>query len=234
MADEDDGLAHFFQCPDVFAELLRLLRRQDGGGLVQNDILRVTHQHLQDLDALLLAHRHAAHGLLRVQLDAVCAARLLNVGQRRRLVDGAAPAGWLGAHNGVLPDLQRGHQHEMLIHHADTAGAGVLRAAQLYRPAVQTDLARGGLQRAAENIHQGGLSRTVLAHDGVYRALFEGDVHILQCELAKEVLGDPAHGDSLHIPCPFMQGPAPLRWSICTAVQALMSRNALPRRAADQ
>ena len=234
MADEDDGLAHFFQRPNVFAELLRLLRRQDGGRLVQNDILRIAHQHLQYLDALLFTHRHAAHRLLWVQLNAVCPACLLDVGQRCRLVNGAAPAGGLGTHNGILPDLQRGHQHEMLIHHADTAGAGVLRAAQLHRLAVQPDLARGGLQCTAENIHQGGLSRTVFTYDGVYRALFEGDVHILQCELAKEVLGDPAHGDSLHIPVLSCKGLHRWRWSICTAVQALMFRSALPRRAADQ
>ena len=55
VADEDDRLAVRLEAADDPEQLLRLLRRQHGGRLVEDEDVRAAVERLQDLDALLLA-----------------------------------------------------------------------------------------------------------------------------------------------------------------------------------
>ena len=93
VADEDDRLPLLGQAPDDREQLLRLLRGQHGGRLVEHEDVGAAVERLQDLDALLLADRDVlddrarvdcepeagrdlAHALLGrgvVEQDAVCA-----------------------------------------------------------------------------------------------------------------------------------------------------------------
>ncbi len=54
--DEDDRLAFIAKLLQVAKQLVGFLRREDRGGLIQNENFRVAIQQLQDFDSLLHAH----------------------------------------------------------------------------------------------------------------------------------------------------------------------------------
>jgi hypothetical protein len=70
VADEDDRQALRHHLRQHLKQALALLRRQHGGGFVQDQDARAPVQRLQDLDALALAHRQAAHAGIGVHLQA--------------------------------------------------------------------------------------------------------------------------------------------------------------------
>ena len=61
MADEDDAASAFSQPAQEQEDLLRFLRCEHGRGLVEDQDARIAVQRLEDLDALLLAHRQCAY-----------------------------------------------------------------------------------------------------------------------------------------------------------------------------
>ena len=60
-------------------ELVRLLGRQDRGGLVQNEDVRAAVEHLDDLNGLLLGNGHIVDLLRRVDIEAVGTADLADL-----------------------------------------------------------------------------------------------------------------------------------------------------------
>ena len=70
MADEDDRLALLGQALDDREQLLRLLRRQHGGRLVEDEDVGAAVERLQDLDPLLLADRDVLDERARVDGEA--------------------------------------------------------------------------------------------------------------------------------------------------------------------
>ena len=130
-------------------------------------------QHLQDLDALLLADRQV--GDLRVGIDGepVFARQPRQLGARRGEAAGQQrPA--LGAQHQVLQHGEGVDQHEMLVHHADAVGDRVVRAVHAHRLAVDADLAGIGAIEPVEDAHQRRLAGAVLADDAGDRALLDG------------------------------------------------------------
>ena len=70
-------------------------------------------------------------------------------------------------------------QAEMLEHHADAQGTGLLRVAHLYRPVVPVDLAAVGLDRAIDDLHQRRFAGAVFAQYGVRFAGLHHERHIV-------------------------------------------------------
>ena len=65
--------------------------------------------------------------------------------------------------NDVLGDRERRHQHEMLVHHSDAVGDGIVRTVDANRLAVDPNLALVRLVQAVDDVHQRRLARAVLA-----------------------------------------------------------------------
>ena len=149
--------------------MVGLLRREDTGGLVQDQDVGAAEQGLEDLDPLLHAHRQLRDRGVEVDLQPVVALERLDLGP------GAGDAALqgdatLGAQQQVLQDGERLDQHEMLVDHADAGLDRILRAANGPLLPVDQDLAAVGLVEAVEDVHQRRLAGAVLADDAVDRA----------------------------------------------------------------
>ncbi len=115
VGDEDEGVPLLLQLAEVREERVHLLRHEHGRGLVEDDHLRAAVEHLQDLHPLPLADPESLDELVRVEVEAVGARDLLDLGAR--LVADAVQL--LGAERDVLEHGQVVGQHEVLEDHAD-------------------------------------------------------------------------------------------------------------------
>src|SRR5439155_11488997 len=70
VADEDDAGALRREPPEHGEDLLGLLRREHGGGLVEHDDVRVAVERLEDLHALLPPNRKAGDSQIGIDLGA--------------------------------------------------------------------------------------------------------------------------------------------------------------------
>ena len=119
-------------------QLARLLRREHGGRLVEDQDVGAAVERLQDLDALLLADRDLRDERGRVDREAELAAR-------SRATRCSAPRSSrrkpslrrLHAEHDVLGDGHHRDQHEVLVHHPDPRVDRVLRRAERDGLAVQ-------------------------------------------------------------------------------------------------
>jgi hypothetical protein len=149
-----------------------LLRGEDGGGLVQDQQLRVLHQAAHDLDPLPLAHRELPDLAARLERQAIGARgrgeAFGDARQRRGLVEGERH---------VLGDCHRLEQGEVLEHHPDAEPARGARARQRDGRAVPQDASGIRLEQAVEDLHQRGLARAVLAEQRVDLARHHREVH---------------------------------------------------------
>src|SRR5207249_8821680 len=194
VADEDDARALRAKLPEHAEDLARLLRREDGGRLVEDEDPRVAVDRLEDLNALLLADGElidAGRGLdiepqlLREQPDPL-----------RRLgeVEDLADANDLLSENDVLGDREDRDQHEVLVHHADPACDRVGGVADRHGPAVDADLAFVRRDEAVEDVHERRLARAVLAEQRVDLAFAEVEVdRVVRERPGREALRDAPH-----------------------------------------
>ena len=134
--DEDDRLPLGLERLDDLEELLRLLRREHGGRLVEDEDLGAAVERLQDLDALLLADRDRSRPARRVERRGRTAARARARAARRRRCRGRA-ARRLGREHDVLGDRHDRDEHEVLVHHPDPEVDRVARRADR-RPACRS------------------------------------------------------------------------------------------------
>ena len=120
--DEDDRLALRLQRLDDREQLARLLRRQHGGGLVEDEDVGAAVERLQDLDALLLADADRLDRGRRAAPRARTAARARATRfSAASMVDERA-AVRLDAEHDVLGDRHHRDEHEVLVHHPDRRG----------------------------------------------------------------------------------------------------------------
>jgi hypothetical protein len=102
----------------------------------------------------------------------------------------------------VFGDGERGHQHEVLVHHADAQIDGPLRVLNLDCATVQQNLAVGRLLQAVEDLHEGALPRAVFTHQRVDFPLFHGKIHPFVGDHAVGVdFGDLLHFDERRHGC---------------------------------
>ena len=104
VGDEDDGLAFGAELGEVGEEVVRLLRGEDGGGLVQDQDVRLAIEELQDFDALLHANGKLFDGPVPFDRQAVLAGQGFQAGAGAGAID-HAPAERFGAEQDVI---QRG------------------------------------------------------------------------------------------------------------------------------
>ncbi len=152
---------------------------------------RLPIERLEQLDALLLAHREvldAGRGIDR-QLQ------LFREGADARLgglqVEGEGGAG-LDPQDDVLGHRHRLDQHEVLVDHADAEGDGVVGARDAAHLAVDQHVARVGRVEAVGDAHGGRLAGAVLADEGVDGARLDLEVDAVVRQDAAEALGDVA------------------------------------------
>ena len=163
------------QAADDLEQLLRLLRRQHGGRLVEDEDVRLAVERLEDLDALLLADGDV--------LDPRAAGRRRARSARRSRGRAAPPRSMssrtpdarrlLGEHD-VLGDGHHRDEHEVLVHHPDARLDRVVRRAEPHRLALDRDLALVRVVEPVEDVHQRRLAGAVLAEERVHLALDRG------------------------------------------------------------
>ena len=118
--------------------------REHGGRLVEDQDVGLAEQRLDELDALLLADREVADLGVGVDASPYCVAELAD--PAAGLVDvEQPPLGELVAEDHVLGDREHRDQLEVLVHHADAAGDGVVDAVE----AAPARRARGSCPRRA-------------------------------------------------------------------------------------
>ena len=156
-------------------------------GLVEDGELGFQHSHLEDFVAFLLATREAlvdgAVGELRIQLHdlALLAHQLEEVGG----VHGLQSLIFALLVDGGLHEVGHGHTGNLhrILEREEQPLVGAVFGLHLQEVlAVEDGLAAGHLVEriAHEDGTQGGLSRTVRSHDGVYLTVADGEVDTFQ------------------------------------------------------
>jgi hypothetical protein len=164
VGDQHDGDAAIAQQAQDLQQPVGLLRGEHRARFVQNENPRAAHEHLEDLDPLLFAHRQIGNARVWIDRQPVFAGEPRQFGPcRRQAVGQQCPA--LGAQNEVLQHGETVDQHEMLVDHADAVADGVARPRHLDRPSIDQDLAGIGAIEPVEDAHQGRLAGPVLTHD---------------------------------------------------------------------
>ena len=187
VGNDDDGLAVGAHVAQHLEELVRLLRGQNSGRLVQNQDVGPAVENLDDLNGLLLRDGHVVDLLGRVDVESVPVADLLNPFVGR-------------SHIELLPlveskdDIFRGGEYVdqlvVLVDHADLVVECVLRAADRDRLSADQDLAVVGEVDACEHIHQRGLAAAVFAEQGQNLAVIDRQVDPVVGDNRAKTLGD--------------------------------------------
>ena len=193
VADEDDRRAALLQALDDSEQLARLLRRQHGGRLVEDQDVGAAVERLQDLDALLPADADALDLRGRVDREAVLRRDLAHALDRLAVVEQHARLGRLDLEHDVLGDRHHRDQHEVLVHHPDPAVDRVLGRAEHDLLAVEQDLALVGPVEAVEDVHQRRLARAVLAEEREHLALAQVEIDLVVRDDPGEPLRDAPH-----------------------------------------
>ena len=189
--DEDDRLPLGLEGFDDLEELLRLLRREDRGRLVEDEDLRAPEERLQDLRTLLLADRDLLDPGARVDGQPESLRQLADLPLGLADVEHRAAARLVREHD-VLRDRHHRDEHEVLVHHADPEVDRVARRADLDLVAAQKDLALVGRVEPVEDVHERRLAGSVLAQEGVHLAGRQLEVDLVVRDDSREPLGDAA------------------------------------------
>ena len=190
VADEDDGHALAGQRAQDPEELERLLRREHGSRLVEDQDLRAAEEGLQDLDPLLLADADVLDARVRVDGELERLGDLLDALFGGVLVEEHLLARWLDPEHDVLGDRHHRDQHEVLVDHPDPEVDRIAGRAHLDRLAVDEDLALVRPVEAVEDVHQRRLPRPVLAEESVHLAAPQVEVDAVVRDHAREALRD--------------------------------------------
>ncbi len=196
VGDKQDALALLGQAPHDVHQLVNLPGCEHGGGLVKDEDLVVAVQHLEDFHPLLHAHRDVLDVGIRVDAQAILP------GQPHHLLPGLVHLehtvlGGFHPQHDVLQHREIMHQLEMLVHHADAQGVGVVGVAHLHGLAVLADLSPVGLVQAKQDAHQRGLAGAVFAQQGVNLSPPQLQRDVIIGADAGKILGDVEHFDDI-------------------------------------
>ena len=192
--DEQDGRAARAQAAQRGEERVCFLRREHGGGLVQDQDACAAVQGFEDLQPLAFTDRQVRYLRIQVDLHAGVVHQHVELGPHLGARGVQAPAG-LGPQHHVVQRAQRVHEHEVLVHHADAQGNRLAAAGDARGLALDLDLARIGLVEAVEDGHQRALAGAVFTDDAVHSAGGHAQLHVAVGLHGAEALVDVAHLD---------------------------------------
>ena len=120
VGDEDDGRARGGERADDPEQLLGLARGQHRTRLVEDEDVALSVQRLEDLDALSDADRQVLDLGVGIHIELVLLRELDDALARRRPIERAErPADGLRAQRHGLDHVEHGHEHEVLVDHAN-------------------------------------------------------------------------------------------------------------------
>ena len=191
MRDDHNRLSLLAHRAEDRKKFFDLLRREHGGGLVQNQQPGLAVERLQQLHALLLAHRQVFNDGVGIHRQLEVCGQSADARAGFGQIERERRAGF-GAQHDVFGHRHRVDEHEMLMHHANAERDGVLRPRDAPHLPVDENLAAVGGIEAVRDAHRGGLPRAVFADDGVNRSGLDRDVDVIVRQHAAEALRDTA------------------------------------------
>ena len=194
VGDDDHRHALLLEAQHQIQQRPGILLVQGGGGLVQDQQLGLLCQGLGDFHQLLLAGADGLDLDLAALLQAHHLQVFVRLGVGRVPIDGELVAA-LVAQVHVLADGHLGHQRQLLVDDDDAQLLGILDVRELADLPVVDDVALVGAVGidAAEDVHQRGFARAVLAHQCVNLTFLHLEVDVVQGLYAREGLGDVLH-----------------------------------------
>ena len=202
VGDVDDAHAVVAQSADEGEEQLLLGAAKGGGGLVQDQHLGGLGAGPGDLHHLALARRQRP-GLPRgIERDAEPVKNGPGLCHHRGLVEPEpARPHRLAPDQQVLGHGPVGQDGEFLKDGMDACDLGLGGGGEAHLAPLEPHRARIGRKQARGDLHQGGLARAVLAHEGVDLARPQVEARAVEGEDARKALGDVAeiqkHGPPL-------------------------------------
>ena len=167
VGDDNERLAVCLHVPHDVKKPVRLLRGEDGRGLVQNEDVGTPVEYLDDLHRLLFRDRHIIDLFLRVDDKAVLVTDLPDLPGGGLQVQSAL---FLQTQHHVFRGSEHIHQLKMLMDHADAAGKGIFGRGNGHRLTLDVDLTLVREIDAGEHVHQRGLAAAVFAQQRQYFA----------------------------------------------------------------
>ncbi len=166
------------------------MRGEHGRGLVENEDLGVVAEGLEDLDALLRADGEVLDRSRGVDVEVVLIGQGDDAFGGAAVVDEGPGLDGLAAEDDVVGNREDRDEHEVLVHHADSLGHGVLGVANGHDLVVDEYLTAVGRDHAVEHVHERGLARAVLSEQAVYLPWLDDEVDIPVGRERTEVLVD--------------------------------------------
>ena len=193
MGDDDNSLSVRAHVAQDGEEFFRLLRRQDSGGLIEDENIRSAVEGFDDLHSLLLGDRHLIDLAVWIDLEAIGVADRADALRSCRPVQTAL---LLQPENDILRSRKDIHQFEMLVDHTDPVAEGIPGGTDRDFLPVDKDLPFIGVVDPGKHIHEGRLSAAVFSENGEDLAPSDIQIDVIISDDRAESLPDAAqrHG----------------------------------------
>ena len=182
MGDVDNAAAPASKHIDDLEQMLNLVLRQRGGGLVKDNNFRVIRNCFCNFYHLALGNGHGAHDGLGIDLNAQLVkhrhggvVHFLLTGEGQALCHHGEAAQPHVVHNIALEGLV-----QLLVHHGNAIFQGFLGVLEIDFLTVEEDLACVLLIDAEQAFHQCRLTRAVFTHQGVNRTGPDREIDTIQ------------------------------------------------------
>ena len=205
VGDVDDAMVRGAQVPDDAEEILDLARGERGGGLIHDEDARVHGKRLGDLHHLLLGDGQIAHHRAGGDVDLEPAQHFGGLCLHLALAEHHA-AHLLTAQEHVFCHGEVAAHVELLVDDGHACGLRLLGGEVAIRLALDFHVAAVAGVDAAQDLHQRGFARAVLAQKRHDLAASQLEIHMVQRLHAGKRLADIVHGydDVVHWPSPFV------------------------------
>ena len=193
MGDIDQGDALLLQHPHHFKELVHLLDCQRGGGLVQDNHLRIVGDCLGDLAHLPLGNGHVPHRLGQVHGHTELSEQLGGLLFHATFIHDPHGIGGVTSKEQVVDDVPLQALVQLLVDHGDPVFQGVFRTGKADFLSVQIDLSLVLLIGAEQALHHGRLTGAVFAHQSHDRSTLYVQVDMVKHPVSAERLAHTAN-----------------------------------------